>query len=166
MPRASGNTALRFRSVLSSERVAHLIKHAFRRTSRALSRRLNAHDVSYGHWTLLRVLWQSDGLTQRELSDKAGVTEPSTFVAVHAMERLGYIRREKLPDNHKEVRVFLTGRGAALRDVSVSAAEEVNRVALAGISADHVAITRRTLLAMIDNLDRDETRARRARPRP
>jgi hypothetical protein len=33
------------------------------------------------HWTFLRILWQSDGLTQRELSMRAGVTEPTTFTA-------------------------------------------------------------------------------------
>ena len=49
---------------------------AFRGTSRALSVRLKEHDVSYSQWTLLRVLWQADGLTQRELSDEAGADQP------------------------------------------------------------------------------------------
>lgn len=150
-PRTGG-----WRGALSAERMAHLIKHAFRGTSRALQRRLNEHAVSYSQWTLLRVLWQTDGLTQRQLSEQAGVTEPSTFTAVHAMEALGYVTRQKMPDNQKQVRVFLTGKGNALRDVIVSAAEEVNRMALAGIPAEDVATTRRTLIAMIQNLERDE----------
>ncbi|HZQ59793.1 MAG TPA: MarR family transcriptional regulator [Casimicrobiaceae bacterium] len=165
-PARKAPSGRRFRSALSSERVAHLVKHAFRGTSRALTRRLNAHHVSYSHWTLLRVLWQSDGLTQRELSDRAGVTEPSTYAAVHAMEELGYVTREKMPDNHKEVRVFLTPRGAALREASVSAAEDVNRIALHGIPAGDIATVRRTLLAMIENLEHDEALAPRARRKP
>ena len=51
---------------------------------RALQRRLAEHGVSFGHWTFLRILWERDGLTQRELSDEAGVMEPTTFAALKA----------------------------------------------------------------------------------
>ena len=49
--------------------------------------RLAEHAVPFGHWTFLRILWERDGLTQRELSDQAGVMEPSTFAALKAMEK-------------------------------------------------------------------------------
>ena len=139
--------------------MAHLIKAAFRGTSRALQARLRAHGVQYGHWTLLRVLWQTDGLTQRQLSEQAGVTEPSTFTALQRMEAQGYVTRQKMADNAKQVRVFLTAKGAALRTVSVSAAEDVNRVALAGIEQQDLAVARRTLLAMIANVEADAASA-------
>src|SRR5213078_1193640 len=58
---------------------------------RAPQGRLAGHGVPFGHWTFLRVLWERDGLTQRELSDEAGVMEPTTFAALRAMEELGYI---------------------------------------------------------------------------
>ena len=109
----------------------------------------------YGHWTFLRILWQTDGVTQRQLSEQAGVTEPSTFTAVQAMEKLGYLTRQKMPGNKKQIRVFLTSRGTALRSLIVPAAEEVNRIALSGISAEDLAATRRTLLALVQNLSGD-----------
>ncbi|WP_408206803.1 MarR family transcriptional regulator [Paraburkholderia sediminicola] len=72
---------------------------------RALQMRLTEHTVSFGHWTLLRILWERDGLTQRELSLQAGVMEPTTFAAMKAMETLGYVERRQMPDN-KNVHVF------------------------------------------------------------
>jgi len=111
----------------------------------------------YGHWTFLRVLWQADGMTQRQLSEQAGVMEPTTFSALQAMEKLGYVSRQQMPGNRKQVRVFMTPRGTALRSLLVPAAEAVNRIALAGISVDDIAATRRTLLAMIENLAADAT---------
>ena len=57
---------------------------------RSLHVRLTAHGVSFGHWTFLRILWTADGLTQKELSDLAGVMEPTTFSAIKAMEDMGY----------------------------------------------------------------------------
>src|SRR2546427_9748840 len=71
------------------DRLAHLTKDAWRGFVRALQWRLAAHGVSFGHWTFLRILWERDGLTQRELSDEAGVMQPTTVAAIRAMEELG-----------------------------------------------------------------------------
>src|SRR5215471_16738469 len=78
-----------WQEAVPNDRLAHLVKHAARGLARALQMRLTEHAVSYGHWTFLRVLWESEGLTQRQLSDQAGVMEPTTFSALNAMERLG-----------------------------------------------------------------------------
>jgi DNA-binding MarR family transcriptional regulator len=145
----------RWREALSDERIAHLVKLAFRETSRALQERLVSHGVQYGHWTLLRVLWQTDGITQRQLAEQARVAEPSAFAALRQMEEAGYVKRHKVPGNQRQVRVFLTSKGAALRGASVGAAEEVNRVALAGLAAQDVAAARRVLGAIVENLARE-----------
>lgn len=150
-----------WRELLDDERLTHLIRTAFRCSSAALQRRLKAHGVAYGHWTFLRILWQTDGLTQRQLSVQAGVTEASTATALLVMEKLGYVARQKLPDNRKEVRVFLIAKGLTLRSVLVGCAEEVNGVVAAGIAEADLAVTRRTLLAIVDNLERDTAAASR-----
>lgn len=153
--RKAGPYAADKREVLNDERLTHLIKTAFRFTSSGLSRRLRQHDMLYGHWTLLRVLWRGDGLTQRQLSEQAGVKEPSTITALKAMEAQGYVYRQKVPGNLKNIRVFLTPKAVALRAAIVGCAEEVNAVALEGVSQEDFATTRRTLLTIIDNLSRD-----------
>ena len=143
-----------WRKALSDERIAHLVKSAFRETSRALQVRLAHHGVQYGHWTLLRVLWQTDGLTQRQLAEQAAVSEPSAFTALRQMEDLGYVTRQKVAGNQRQVRVFLTAKGMALRADSVGAAEQVNRIALAGLSREELAAARRVLTAIVENLQR------------
>jgi MarR family transcriptional regulator, organic hydroperoxide resistance regulator len=144
-----------WREVLHDERMTHLIRTAFRCTSSALQRRLKQQDVLYGHWTFLRILWQTDGVTQRQLSEQAGVTEPSTVTALKAMEKLGYITRQKMAGNKKQIRVFLTSKGMGLRSLVVPCAQEVNRMVIEGIPAEDLAATRRTLLAVIENLNGD-----------
>ncbi|HEY4295697.1 MAG TPA: MarR family winged helix-turn-helix transcriptional regulator [Paraburkholderia sp.] len=148
-------TLKHWREALPEERMAHLVKDTARGFSRSLQARLREHSVQYGHWTFLRILWQTDGLTQRQLSEQAGVAEPTTFSALKTMEALGYVTRQKMPDNRKQVRIFLTPKGASLRVLLVPAAVEVNRIALAGISQDDIAATRRTLLVMMENLAAD-----------
>lgn len=147
-----------WREAVPNDRLAHLVKDATRALVRALQVRLVEHDVSFGHWTFLRVLWERDGLTQRELSREAGVMEPTTFTALQALERLGYIERRQMAGNRKNVYVHLTPKGRALKQKLVPLAEQVNRVAVSGVEPAQLAAARAVLLAVIENLARDEAR--------
>lgn len=140
----------------SRDRLAHLVKHAIRALDRALQMRMAAHGVAIGHWVFLRVLWEGDGLTQRQLSREAGVMEPTTFAALKAMAARGYIERRQLPDNRRNVHVFLTTKGRALRGVLVPLALECNTIAIRGVPPADVTTTRQTLLAMLRNLAQEE----------
>ena len=137
-----------------SDRLAHLTKEAWRAFTRAMQAKLAEHGVPFGHWTFLRILWERDGLTQRELSGEAGVMEPTTYAAIRAMAALGYVRREQLPGNRKNVYVYLTPKGRALEDKLVPLAVKVNAVAVRGVPAEDIAAARATLLAVVENLNR------------
>jgi DNA-binding MarR family transcriptional regulator len=145
-----------------NDRLAHLVKDAMRGLTRGLQRRLAEHSVSFGHWSFLRILWDTDGLTQRELSERAGLMEPTTFSALAAMERLGYVHRVPAPEGGRKVFIHLTPAGQALKELLVPLAEEVNEIAVRGVREADIAATRRTLLAMIRNLAEDEIEAAKA----
>lgn len=145
-----------WRESVPDDRLAHLIRDVARSQQRALQQRLTAHGVSFGHWTFLRILWTRDGLTQRELSERAGVMEPTTFSAVRAMEQMGLIERRQLAGNRKNMHVFLTPAGRALKGTLVPLAEEVNHISVRGLPDKTVAMLRRALLTMIENLAAEE----------
>jgi DNA-binding MarR family transcriptional regulator len=138
------------------DRLAHLVRDTGRAFSKRLQVRLQKHNVPFGHWTFLRILWSSDGLTQKELSDLAGVMEPTTFSAIKAMEELGYVTRTQKPDNRKNMYVHLTPKGKALKKVLVPLAVDVNHVAMQGVSDDDLATTRKVLLKVLENLALEE----------
>jgi DNA-binding MarR family transcriptional regulator len=157
-----------WQSAIPKDRLAHIIKDATRGLVRALTLRLAGHGVSFGHWTFLRILWEHDGLTQRELSEQAGVMEPTTFSAIKAMEELGYVTRRQAPQNRKNVYVYLTPQGRALKGKLVPLAEEVNRVATRGVVPEDLVAMRRTLALMLQNLAEDAvlTRSSPRKPSP
>jgi DNA-binding MarR family transcriptional regulator len=152
----TGHILRHWRETVPDDRLAHLVRDVARAQMRALQRRLAEHGVSFGHWTYLRILWTQDGLTQRELSTRAGVMEPTTTAAVKAMEAMGLVRRVQREGNRKNVHVQLTPTGHALRERLVPLAEDVNRVSIDGLPDAAVAQMRQHLLAMIENLARDE----------
>ena len=148
-----------WREAVPNDRLAHLVRDTERAFRRALQARLAPHGVPFGHWTFLRILWESDGLTQKELSVRAGVMEPTTFAALKTMEARGYVTRSQLPHNKKNVYVHLSERGRALKDLLVPLAEETNRISTATLEDADIATTRAVLLAMITNLALDEAMA-------
>lgn len=138
------------------ERLARLVRNAARGYVRALQLRLEPHDVNYGHWSVLRVLWAQDGLSQRDLSEKAGITDSTTFAVVKSLESLGYVERKHLPGNNKNVHVFLTRSGRAQQRKLIPLALEVNQVSVEGVSEADLLTTRRTLIRIAQALARDE----------
>lgn len=138
----------------TSDRLAHLVKDAGKSLSRALQIRLAERSVAYGHWTFLRILWKHDGISQTELSRLAGVMTPSTFAAVQAMEELGYVVRKHKPDNRKTIYIWLTPAGRALEAKLVPLAVEINNIATSGLTPHQIEEFRKTLVKIIDNLDR------------
>ncbi|MFP3556225.1 MarR family transcriptional regulator [Paraburkholderia sp. SIMBA_049] len=145
-----------WREAVPDDRLAHLVKDAGRAMIRGLQMRLAQHEVSFGHWAFLRVLWVTDGLTQKELSDETGTTTPTTFSAVSAMEKLGYVERRYAPGNRKNTHVYLTARGRSLKNKLVPLAEEVNEISVRGLKGTEINVARKVLLTIIENMARDE----------
>ena len=149
----AANKVLSHWSVTAPEdRMAHLIKDTSKAFLRRLQDSLAPFDVPLGHWLYLRILWQKEGLTKRELSVEAGVMEPTAFVALKGMEADGLISFERRDDNKKNIYVFLTAKGRALEQQLVPLAEQVNADAAAGIDEEELRITRKVLLQMLVNL--------------
>jgi len=145
-----------WQEAVPNDRLAHLVKDATRALVRALQLRLANHDIAFGHWSFLRILWEDDGLTQRELSARAGVMEPTTYAALKEMEKRGFITKRRAPTNKKNNYIHLTAKGRALKKKLIPLAEEVNRVAVGKVKTADINVTRKTLLSIVENLARDE----------
>lgn len=134
------------------ENTAHLIAVAQRMFARALQGRFTAHGVAVGQWPLLLHLWDQDGLNQKELSRRVHIEEPTTARTLDRMERDGLVRRQRNPRNRRQVKVYLTERGASLKDELVPYALDVNGVATHGLSDQDKAKINSLLRYMIARL--------------
>ena len=135
--------------------IGYLTRIAFRAFSRALEVRTSPHGVSSGQWRFLRVLWREDGLTQRELSRRVGMREPTTVIALKSLERSGFVTRQKSVEDRRKAHVFLTPQARALEAVLLPAVAEVNANALAGLSEAEIAVLRKALSQVGRNLAAD-----------
>jgi DNA-binding MarR family transcriptional regulator len=138
-----------------SRSFGYLVRQTHRAFTRALQARIAPHGVSIGMWYFLRVLWQEDGISQRELSQRVGMMEPTTASALNNMERKGFVRRLRNRTDRRVVNVFLTERGHALRRELLPLAADVNDVAVRGLSVDDLGRLRALLGKLQAGLDSD-----------
>jgi DNA-binding MarR family transcriptional regulator len=136
--------------------VGFLVRDANRAFQRLLERRIAPHGVTRGQWYFLRVLWDEDGLSQRELSARVGMMEPTTVIALRSMERAGLIRRTRSADDKRITHVTLTPKGKRLRNPMLRLAREIVDQGAAGIGREELDAFRRTLARVTANLDRIE----------
>ena len=136
----------------TDESMGFLVKEAARAFIRALAPRIARHGISPGQWFVLRILWEQDGLSQRDISRRLGIMDPSTASTLASLERDGLIRRQKHPTDRRQTLVYLTAKGRDLRDRTLHSARDINALAATGLDPDEVALSRRVLLRMIDNL--------------
>ncbi|HYB56724.1 MAG TPA: MarR family winged helix-turn-helix transcriptional regulator [Alphaproteobacteria bacterium] len=132
--------------------VGHQLRAANRAFQRDLQERIQPFGITNGMWWFLRPLWEEDGLSQRELSEKAGTTEPTTVTAVHAMEKRGLVVRVRDRRDRRKSNIFLTRSARALRERILPCAREVNQAAAQGIPAAEIKAFMRTLAKMRANL--------------
>ena len=132
--------------------MGYLTRVNFRMFSKALEKLTLPHGVSAGQWRLLRVLWEEDNITQRELSERTGTKEATTVHAVRSLVEAGFAKRTRCKDDKRKVYITLTRKAHSLRATLMPKVVAVNEIALAGIDAKEVDIARKVLAQTYANL--------------
>src|SRR5271167_623316 len=126
----------------------HQVRDAHRAFQRLLERRIAPYGISRGQWYFLRVLWITDGLSQRELSARVGMMEPTTVIALRSMEKSGLIRRVRGNDDRRKVLVFLTAKAKRLRNELLGVARGITEAAEQNLGGRELASFRRVVTRM------------------
>jgi len=107
--------------------IGFLVWDTSRAFTRIFTQRINRHGLSFGLWPFLRALWEEDGLTQRELSERVMMKGPTTVAAINRLESKGLVKRVANPYDARKINVFLTDKGRRAFDVAMPEVEAVNR---------------------------------------
>jgi DNA-binding MarR family transcriptional regulator len=119
---------------------------------RLLQQHLSKHNLANGFWYVLRVLWEAEGMSQRELADSVNLTESSTVIVLENMNKAGLVRRKKDPEDGRRQRVYLTAKAKRLKEKLLPLAFELNAIAAQEIDAADLATYLRVAHKMRANL--------------
>lgn len=119
--------------------IGKLLRRSHLAFSKLLRDRLKDHDVSFSEFVHLERLWYDDGLNQTELSRRVGIETASSTTVLDALEKRGYIRRERDARDRRNVRVFLEPAGAEIEAKLLDCAAGINAIAREGLSKADIA---------------------------
>lgn len=139
-----------------SNSLGYLVRKSFRSVSRALEARTSKFGVTASQWHFLRVLWIEDGISQRELSERVSMREPTTVIAVKRLEKGGLIHRKPSTQDGRKINIYLTPKAKALKAKLMPLVEEVNDLATRGMTAKERSELRRLLGKVNDNLEAED----------
>lgn len=71
--------------------------------------------LTYSQYIVLLVLWEKDGVTLNHIADKLGQQSGALTPVLKRIETLGLLRRNRNPENERELQVFLTPKGKGMR---------------------------------------------------
>ena len=151
MPRDESGEAFSYKP---GQSIGYLLRDCYRSFSKALEVRTKPYGVGAGQWFFLRELWEEDGLTQGDLSSRAGMTAPTTVVAIRRMVKDGLVIRKPDDQDRRKVRIHLTEKGRRFRDELLPFAFQVNKTATEGFSEEEIRQFRSFVERMKKNLAR------------
>ncbi len=146
----SGGTAsyavdLNSRGISVSLRMREIVKLF----GRQLSVDLNAHGITLGQWRFLRVLWERDGRSQKEIAEALAFTPGATVFALTILERDNLAVRQRSPEDSRVSLVYLTPKGRALEKQLLPYAHDSQLHALENFGTEEIDM----LLSFLDRIE-------------
>lgn len=133
-----------------------LVNRAAKLFAQALYQRIAPHGISKGQWPFLMLLWDEDGLSQKELSTRRGIKEATTVRALDRMERDGLVQRVRDTKDRRRTNIFLTDKGRGLQPSLIPFTTEVNSLATADYSPEETEVFLSLVKRIIVNLEKDQ----------
>ena len=148
------------------ESMSYLVCIFYRNLMGSMDKRTMPYGISASQWRFLRALYVEEGSTQRELSHRVGLREPTTVRAWDAvakleamltrLERDGLVKRVANTSDKRKVNVFLTQKARKLVSTLLPSVIEVNEMSITGFSKDEERMLKRLLIKAVQNLDADQ----------
>jgi MarR family transcriptional regulator, organic hydroperoxide resistance regulator len=97
----------------ASDSIGLLMRIALFGLRASFKAQLAKHRVPWSVWYYLRVLWEHDGISQRELTERVGVMQPNTVSALQTMVKAGWVTIARGADRRCTI-VSLSQKGRRL----------------------------------------------------
>lgn len=117
-----------------------------------LEKKLEGLKLHSGQIFILISLWESDGLSQNDLSKKLKVSSPTINKMVKSLEKSGYIKCADCPKDGRVVRVFLTKKGSKIRPEIEKIWSETEAVLQANLTEPEKMILQQLMEKTFNNL--------------
>jgi MarR family transcriptional regulator, organic hydroperoxide resistance regulator len=100
-----------------------------------IEKRIARDGIPLRVWFPLRILYKSEGITQRELGRTLGYGDAHAGVIVHTMERYQLIQRRQSKVDRRRIDLYLTPKGREMARRTLRHMRAINARIVAGFTA-------------------------------
>ena len=105
---------------------------------------------------ILHVLWENDGISNRELSKKSGLAMSSLTTMLERMEEKNLLIRKFCPSDKRKSLIFLTDYAKSLKNEYDEISDKMNEISFEGISNEERLAFEAILEKVLHNFERAE----------
>ncbi|MHB8157002.1 MAG: MarR family winged helix-turn-helix transcriptional regulator [Desulfocucumaceae bacterium] len=98
------------------EKITRSLFTAAKRMKQLFYAHAQEQGLATAQWGGLKVLWNNDGLTISEMSQRLFSKNSTITTLVDRMERDGYVKRKRAKEDRRVVKVYLTDKGLKIKD--------------------------------------------------
>jgi MarR family transcriptional regulator, organic hydroperoxide resistance regulator len=115
---------------------------------------LAASELTIDMWRLLAVLSYRGAQRQVDLVDMTSIEASTVSRLVTRLARMGLVTRKRSETSNREVVIELTAKGRAQVERIIPSAHKLEEMAAAGVPAKDLAVVKRSLRRMYENIAR------------
>jgi len=118
--------------------VGFLLAKAYQRACAIYKEQFERYDLTPQQFGLLRFLWEEDGITQVELSNRSQIDRTTIGGLIDRLEQSGLLKRLPHPEDRRAYKISLSAAGKKLEAELTPLAEELHRKILAPLTAEEI----------------------------
>lgn len=121
-----------------SKNIGFLLAKAYQRACALYKEKFGNYGLTPQQFGLMRFLWEEDGITQVELSNRSQIDRTTIGGLIDKLELLAMVKRMPHPDDRRAYRISLTETGRNLEKELAPLADELQATILSPLSAEEV----------------------------
>jgi DNA-binding MarR family transcriptional regulator len=106
-------------------------------------------DIGFSGWIVLSRLWEEDGLSQQEISDRSGVAKPNISTYIDNLERGNYVVRVDDPADRRNYKIYMTQKSKKLKEKCQALGKQTNDETMQNLTT----VERETLLKLLRKMN-------------
>jgi DNA-binding MarR family transcriptional regulator len=112
----------------------------------------NGFEITAEQWGIIRHLWEEDGLSQREIGEKASKDKPNITRMLDALERKRLIFRQPDPGDRRKYCIYLTKEGRQLQERLLPLAQDLRGRVTQDLAPQEIDLLKDTLNKIYQNI--------------
>ncbi|GLI05179.1 MULTISPECIES: MarR family winged helix-turn-helix transcriptional regulator [Paenibacillus] len=113
---------------------------------------VNPFDITVDQWEILVILWEKEGITQKELAERLYKDQTNIARMLFKLEKKGFVHRVTHETDRRSLRVYLTPKGREIKAEILAPSIEAYKKTVEGLSEEEVETFRRILAVMYNNV--------------